>query len=514
MTLPYLLSTLIFLPLLAGLLLLLFGEKDAGFSRGAALSVAVTNWLISLLMFAGARDEFANWIQPLGIHYYLHADGLSFWLIQLTTWLTPLAIWASWNLIKENAKIYYGCMLLLSGGMLGVLASMDLFLFYVFWEVMLIPAFFLVGMFGGAGRRPATFKFVIYTMVGSLFMLVGIVYVGYAHFAATGAWSFSLPDLYSTPMALDAARWAFVTFLLAFGVKAALFPLHTWLPDAYFEAPAPVTFMLSAVMAKLALYGFLRVAEPLFPEATHFFQPLLISLAVTGIIYAALIALVQDDAKRVVAYASISHLGVILLAVFTASQQAVAGAVLHMVAHALTTGALFLLVGFLYERKGTTQIKAFGGLAAVMPVFAAVAMLVTLASVGLPGLTGFVGEFLIFLGTFDAHKAASAIATISVILGAAYMLWMYQRSFFGPVSHPENKLMPDLSMREGFIFLPLIALIIGIGVAPQGLLDRINPAVVTYLNYLNVKPTASLVAPVSAETSALPVAQAAAKEGL
>jgi NADH-quinone oxidoreductase subunit M len=376
--------------------------------------------------------------------------------------------------------------------MIGLLAAQDLFLFYVFWEVMLIPAFFLVGIFGGDKRVQATTKFVVYTMVGSLLMLVGIVFVGWRYYALHHAWSFDLADLQGLAMDPTAASVAFLAFVLAFGIKAALFPLHTWLPDTYGEAPAPVTFMLSALMAKMGVYGFLRVALPLFPGAAHAWAPVLVGLAATGVVYAAFVALVQKDAKRVLAYSSVSHLGVILLGVFTLSPQALSGAVLQMVAHALSTGALFLLVGFLYERRGTTLIDDWGGAAKAVPVLATVFMVLMLASVGLPGLSGFVGEFLIFLGAFRDHSTASIIAATSIIFGAAYMLWLYQRLMFGP-ENPDTLAprLPDLTWREGLVFIPMVALIITVGLAPQILLSRINPATDAYLSKVVVSTTAT-----------------------
>lgn len=517
MTLPHLLSVLIFLPLVAGALLLLFGdEENAGFARGAALAVAVVNFLLSLpLLAGGAFQERFTWLESLGISYFLRVDGLSLWLILLATLATPIAILASWKLIADRAKVYYGCMLLLSGGMVGVLCAMDLFLFYVFWEIMLIPAFFLVGVFGADRRAEATTKFVIYTMVGSLLMLVGLVYTGFRYFQTTGTWSFALPDLYAMSypaMGLEgsfmssAGHWAFFAFVLAFAIKAALWPLHTWLPDTYTEAPAPVTFLLSAVMAKLGIYGLLRVALPLFPDAARDFAPLLIVLSVIGVIFGALVALIQDDMKRMIAYASVSHLGIILMGVFTLSPQALSGAVLHMVAHALTTGALFLLIGFLAERTGSTAIAAYSGTTKAIPVFATVFMLVTLASVGLPGLTGFVGEFLIFIGAFAQWPVAASIAAVSIILGAAYMLWMFQRVMFGPPLVTAGRRLPDMGGREGLLFVPIVALIIAIGVYPQFMLDRINPAVGDYLRVAGVSVT-SLETAQPAPAAARPAAQ-------
>jgi NADH-quinone oxidoreductase subunit M len=498
MNLPGLLSLLIFLPLVAGIVIFFISDHtDPVMERSTALVASIINGLLSLLLLAGPHrapgvmnltvapyEEHYKWIQALGITYHLRSDGLSVFLILLVALLTPAAIAASWHLISgKTAHVYYGCMMLLSGGMIGLLAAHDLFLFYVFWEVMLIPAFFLVGVFGGDRRVQATTKFVIYTMVGSLLMLVGVVFVAWRYYALHHAWSFDLDDLVGLAIDPTAASVAFLAFVLAFGIKAALFPLHTWLPDTYGEAPAPVTFMLSALMAKMGVYGFLRVALPLFPGAAYAWAPVLVGLAATGVVYAAFVALVQKDAKRVLAYSSVSHLGVILLGVFTLSPQALSGAVLQMVAHALSTGALFLLVGFLYERRGTTLIDDWGGAAKAVPVFATVFMVVMLASVGLPGLSGFVGEFLIFLGAYRDHATASIFAATSIIFGAAYMLWLYQRLMFGP-ENPDTLAprLPDLTWREGLVFIPMVALIFTVGLAPQILLSRINPATDAYLS--------------------------------
>ena len=411
---------------------------------------------------------------------------MSTFLVLLTTICTAIAIAASWNIVAERARIYFGCILLMSGGMVGVLAAADLFCFYVFWELMLVPAFFLIGIFGGEQRRPAVVKFVIYTMVGSLLMLVGIVYVGWQHFVIRGSWTFALDALYGLPFQEGVAMWAFLTFVAAFAIKAALFPLHTWLPAAYSQAPMPVTFLLSAVMAKLGIYGLLRIALPIFPEAAQAAMPVLAALATAGVVYAAFVALAQEDARLVVAYASISHLGVILLGVFSLTHQAVAGAVFHMVGHAVTTGALFLLVGFMAERRGSTLIADWGGAAKTIPVFASFFMLFMLAAVGLPGLTAFIGEFMIFLGAFKQHAAATVIAATSIIFGAAYMLWWYQRAMFGPVHHEGVARMGDLSLREGALLMPLVAAIIGLGVFPQPMLSAIAPSTAAYLKHFDV----------------------------
>jgi NADH-quinone oxidoreductase subunit M len=511
-----LLSFLIAFPLLAGLAVVAFSDRDdASFPRWAALVVAVTNALASLALLTGATrgpagtvlagfEEKRRWIEAFGITYHLRVDGFSTFLVILAACATAVAVAASWNLVKERASVYYGCILMLAGGMIGVLAAADLFLFYVFWEIMLIPAFFLVGVFGGPERRSAVLKFVIYTMVGSLLMLVGVVFLGWQHLVLRGAWSFSLDALQGLPYTNGAAMWVFLTFLLAFGIKAALFPFHTWLPLTYSQAPMPVTFLLSAVMAKLGIYGLLRIALPLFPEAAQVALPVLAGLAVAGVVYAAFAALAQDDARLVVAYASISHLGVILLGTFSLTPQAVSGAVFHLVGHALTTGAMFLVVGFMAERTGSTRISDWGGAARVMPWFATFFMVLMLASVGLPGLSAFVGEFLIFAGAFAVHKAATGIALTSIILGAAYMLWWYQRVMFGPLEKPSVAGLPDLTLREGATLAPLLLAVIALGVYPQPVIAAINPVTVRHLAIFGVKPDAE---PAKAPTKLAPPAR-------
>ncbi|MEB3198465.1 MAG: NADH-quinone oxidoreductase subunit M [Candidatus Sericytochromatia bacterium] len=503
------LTSLIVFPLLAGLALMVFsGREDAAFSRWAALVVSVANALASFGLLAGMRpgphgldllafEEKRAWVESFGITYWLRVDGFSTFLIVLAAVATAVAVAASWNLARDRAHVYFGCMLMLSGAMIGVLAAADLFLFYVFWELMLIPAFFLVGLFGGPERRPAVIKFVLYTMVGSLLMLVGVVFLGWQHMQARGNWSFALDALTGLPLAAGprTAMLMFLTFVLAFGIKAALFPFHTWLPAAYSQAPMPVTFLLSAVMAKLGIYGLLRIAFPLFPAAAEQAASVLVALAVTGVVYAAFTALAQDDARLVVAYASISHLGVILLGAFSFTQQAVVGSVFHLVGHAVTTGALFLLVGFMAERRGSTLIADWGGAARVMPVFATFFMLVMLASVGLPGLSAFVGEFMILLGAWKGQAIPTALAATSIILGAAYMLWWYQRAMFGPVSQPEVARLPDLNLREGAALMPIVVAVIVLGVYPQPVVAAIAPASVRYLATFGLKadapPTAS-----------------------
>lgn len=499
----FFLTLLIAFPLLAGLAVMVFSSPDDGdFPRWGALVAAVVNTCASLGLLSGALagehgwllrsfEEKRAWVEAFGIHYWLRVDGFSTFLILLTTVATAVAVAASWNSVKSRAHIYFGSILVLSGAMIGVLASADLFLFYVFWEIMLLPALFLLGIFGGSLRRDALYKFVIYTMVGSLLMLVGVVFLGAQHLAARGTWDFGFDALYGLPLSPGAASWAFLAFVAAFAIKAALFPFHTWLPTAYSQAPMPVTFLLSAVMAKLGVYGLLRIAMPMFPDAAQTAAPYLAALAVAGVIYAAFAALAQDDAKLLVAYASVSHLGVILLGAFSFSQQAVVGTVFHLIGHAVTTGALFLLVGFMAERRGSTLISDWGGAARVMPVFATFFMLMMLAAVGLPGLSAFVGEFLILFGAFRDYAVLAALAATSIILGAAYMLWWYQRTMFGAVTQPEVARLKDLTLREGALLLPIMLAVIGLGVYPQPVVSAITPASVQYLAHFGFVPDKS-----------------------
>lgn len=495
------LSILVFLPVVAGLVLWALPIKDPNGVKTYSLVASLISVVFALAMLGtyhaglpGYQFEVnAPWLTSAGISYHLGVDGISLVLVLLTVLLTPVAIIASWNLIREKAKTYFALLLMFSGTMIGAMVSLDLFLFYVFFELMLVPTFFLIGKFGGEHRVKATVKFVVYTIVGSLLMFVSILYLVWHHQAVTSVWSFQLADLLATPVTGAAMTWAFLGFFIAFAIKAGLFPFHTWAPDTYVEAPAPVTFLLSGVMGKIGAYGFIRFALPLFPVAARHAQPYLMALATIGLIYAAWVALAQTDIKRMLAYSSISHMAVIMLGVFALDPQAWSGAVFMFMAHALGTGGLFLLAGMLAERKGTA-IADFGGVAKAMPYLTAVFVLIAMASIGLPGLNGFIGEFLILLGAYASHNALGAIATTSVIWGACYMLWMISRTFFGdytaPVAPKATKgvvalaSVRDLSLREALVIVPIALVIVATGFAPQPVLKSIDPSVQFTLNPL------------------------------
>jgi NADH-quinone oxidoreductase subunit M len=477
------LSLMTFLPL-AGAILLLFIPKDNhGLLRGFTMVVTVLTFLVSLPLVTGfvpnAEFQFVQnlpWIKagPFQMNYHVGIDGISLWLVILTTFITPIAVLSTWTAVEEKVKGYMFCLLLLEVGMLGAFVSLDLFLFYIFWELMLIPMYFIIGVWGGKNRIYAAVKFFIYTMVGSLLMLVAIISL---YFKA-GAGDFSLLNFFNLNLDPATQTWMFLAFALAFAIKVPMFPLHTWLPDAHTEAPTAGSVILAAVLLKLGTYGFVRFAMPLFPVATEKFTPLIATLSVIGIIYAALVAMVQEDVKKLVAYSSVAHLGFVMLGVFALNQQGVAGGMLQMLNHGVSTGALFLIVGFIYERRHTRLIADFGGLSKQMPIFATIFMIVTLSSIGLPGTNGFVGEFLVLLGAFESNlRWYAVIATSGVILSAVYMLWMFQRVMFGELSNPKNQKLKDLNAREIVIMLPLLALIFIMGVYPTPFISTMTPAI-------------------------------------
>ncbi|MBI3077268.1 MAG: NADH-quinone oxidoreductase subunit M, partial [Deltaproteobacteria bacterium] len=433
-----LLTAVVFLPLVGAGVLLFADRAREQTLRQTALGASALTFLLSLPLYfrfdaglAGMQFvERAPWIPQWGIAYHLGVDGISLFLVLLTTFLTPLALLASWSAITARVKEFLICMLLLETGMLGVFAALDLFLFYIFWEAMLVPMYFLIGVWGGPQRIYAAVKFLLYTMAGSLLMLVGLL----ALYFLTGARSFDLLELYRAPVPAAAQTWLFLAFFLAFAFKVPMFPFHTWLPDAHVEAPTAGSVLLAAVLLKMGTYGFLRFSLPLFPVAAEALTPLIAVLALIGILYGALVAMVQPDVKSLVAYSSVSHLGFVVLGLFALNPQGLQGGLLQMLNHGLSTGALFLLVGILYERRHTRLIEEFGGLSRVMPAFAAAFLIVTLSSIGLPGLNGFVGEFLILLGAFRQNPTYGVLAALGVILSAIYMLWMFQRVMFGEVT--------------------------------------------------------------------------------
>jgi NADH-quinone oxidoreductase subunit M len=473
-------SITIFAPLIGlGAILLVPREKVAAIkSLGIAFSVAT--FLLSLGLYAGfdpANPGFQlvrriPWIGAFDVSYHVGVDGLSLLLILLTTFLTPLAMLSSWNAIEKRVKEYTIMLLLLETGMLGVFCAIDLFLFYIFWEAMLIPMYFLIGIWGGENRIYAAMKFFLYTMFGSLLMLVAIISLGvFAGAQPMGHFTTNLEQLYTLgariPLAMQ--TWMFLAFTLSFAIKVPLFPFHTWLPDAHVEAPTAGSVILAGVLLKMGTYGLLRFCLPLFPQSTMLFLPYLATLAVIGIIYGALVSMVQTDMKKLVAYSSVSHLGFVVLGICALTEEGIQGSIIQMINHGLSTGALFLIVGMIYERRHTRAIADFGGLAKVMPVMSTLFLIVSLSSIGLPGLNGFVGEFLILLGSFRSVYLSpwfTIIAATGVIFAAVYLLWMYQRVVYGRVTHPANEHLTDLSLRELAVLVPVLVFVVWIGVYP------------------------------------------------
>jgi NADH-quinone oxidoreductase subunit M len=475
------LSILIFFPVLGIGILLILDRKNHQALKIATLAISLVEFFFSLPLwfnFNGhtAAMQFVErhpWLPSYGISYYVGIDGISLLLVMLTTFLTPICVLATWDDIQHRVKEFMVCLLFLMSGMIGVFVSLDLFLFYVFWEVMLIPMYLLIGVWGNPARRVyAAIKFFLFTMFGSLLMLVAILVLYFHYGKTTGTYTFDLLKMYGVPLPFNMQFWMFLAFGLAFAIKVPMFPFHTWLPDAHTEAPTVGSVILAAVLLKMGTYGFLRFNMPLFPQAAHYFVPLFSILAIIGIVYGALVSMMQKDLKRLIAFSSVSHLGFVMLGLFTFTMAGVQGGILQMINHGLSTGALFLIVGIIYERRHTRMIADFGGLSTPMPIYATIFMIVALSSIGLPGLNGFVGEFLILLGTWKVHKLYAIVAASGVIFAACYMLWMFQRVMFGKVTNEKNKDLKDLSWREIAIFAPLILFIVWIGVYPNTFLNK------------------------------------------
>jgi NADH-quinone oxidoreductase subunit M len=489
----YLLTILILLPVIGAATAIAYsftpGARESH-HRWIALGFTTLSFFVSLLLIQGAGgavaafrfEENYPWIAAIGARYHVGTDGISLWLVLLTTLLMPIAILSSWTAIAKRQLTYYVLMLLLESAMIGVFVSLDLLLFYLFFEASLVPMFFLIGVWGGERRIYAAVKFFIYTAVGSLLMLVGIIALYFIHQAATGIGTFDYAVLSETlrAQAMISPRaefWLFLAFALAFCIKVPLWPLHTWLPDAHTEAPTAGSVILAGVLLKMGTYGLLRFNFGLFPNASRQFAPVMITLAVIGIIYGALVAMVQPDVKRLVAYSSVSHMGFVVLGLFSFTEQGMQGALYQMLNHGVSTGALFLFVGMIYERRHTRMISDFGGLARPMPWFSALFVIASLSSIGLPFLNGFVGEFLILLGAWTSVAVRNAwivtmLAGTGVIWAAVYMLWMLQRVVFGTRTSDPNAALPDLNAREVGLVLPLVALMLFMGVYPQPFLSR------------------------------------------
>jgi NADH-quinone oxidoreductase subunit M len=491
-----------FLPLLGAIVVAFTPRRRANLARYLALGFALAAWVASLALLAAfvagqpgfQFTETQPWIPMFGIQYAVGVDGLSMVLVVLTTTLTWISILASFGPIQTRVKEYMASFLVLEVGMIGVFVSLDLFLFYIFWELVLVPMYLIIGIWGGKNRIYATIKFVLYTLVGSLLMLVAILAVAYTYEAAKGTWIGAFDVRTLTEFAGTGAYGgtfgllAFGAFFLAFAIKVPMFPFHTWLPDAHVEAPTAGSVILAGVLLKLGGYGFIRLALPLFPEAAHSWAPVIIVLSLIGIIYGAIVALVQPDLKKLVAYSSVSHMGFVTLGIFVFQEQGMQGAILQMVNHGLITGALFLLVGVIYERTHDRTIAKMGGLGSRVPVYAAAFGFFVFASVGLPGLSGFVGEFLTLVGAFQAIPAAATVATFVMILAAGYLLWMFQRVAFGEVSEFLTGLgshLTDIRPVEALTLVPLGALVVIFGLWPGLILDLISGSVTTALNAVN-----------------------------
>jgi NADH-quinone oxidoreductase subunit M len=485
------LSLIIFLPL-AGIFFILLIDRDKKATiRTIGMFFSILTFLISLLVFysfsSGTSSmqfvEHLSWIPEFGIQYYLGIDGISLFMVLLTTFLMPICLLSTYKAIDSKVKEFISLMLLLETSLLGVFCAIDMVLFYVFWEATLIPMYFIIGIWGGPRKIYATIKFVLYTMTGSVLMLIGIIALYFLNKNITGISTFEITKYYGLNLTYMQQYWIFLAFFFGFAIKVPMFPFHTWLPDAHVEAPTAGSVILAGILLKMGTYGFLRFSIPIFPDAAKQFAHILFSLAIIGIIYGALMALAQDDIKKLVAYSSVSHLGFCMIGMFSFNNQGIAGSILQMINHGLSTGALFLIVGMIYERSHTRIIDKFGGVSKVMPIFWGFFMIVTLSSIGLPLTNGFVGEFLIILGVFKVSKISAALTATGVILGAIYMLWMFKRVMYGVPNEKVQK-FKDLDLREIIVLVPIIIMIFWIGIYPDTFLSRMQESINMVLSYL------------------------------
>lgn len=485
------LSLILFFPLVGIplVLLLSYVSRDQEKMKIGALVVAIIEFFISIPLFTNFELGFAGmqfetkipWLTGLGVSYHIGIDGISILLVMLTTFLMPITLLSTWNSIHKGMREFLILMLFLETALLGTFVALDMILFFVFWEAVLIPMYFIVGIWGTDRRIYAAIKFFLYTAFGSALMLIAIFYLYYLHIQQFGFPSMDVLDFYKLEIPfsgiLSPQGLVFFAFCLAFAIKVPMFPLHTWLPDAHVEAPTAGSVVLAGILLKMGTYGFVRFLMPLFPDAVEAYLPVLIALALIGIIYGAMVAFAQKDLKKLVAYSSVSHLGVVMLGVFVLNVQGMQGGIYQMVNHGISTGALFIIVGMLYDRRHTKKIADFGGIAKVMPLFAAFFLLATLSSIGLPLLNGFIGEFLVLLGAFEYNYKYAAIGATGIILGAVYMLWAYQKVMLGPLENPENKNLKDASAREIIVLLPLAVMMFVMGIYPKPFLERMEPSV-------------------------------------
>jgi NADH-quinone oxidoreductase subunit M len=490
-----LLSTLIFLPLVGALVVMLLPRRNALLIKVSTLVLTLIEFAVSLPLFFQFDEKTAamqfveqrEWYPEWGISYLLGIDGISMLLVMLTTFMTVLCILCSWESIKDKIKEYFVSFLLLETAMIGALCALDLVLFYIFWELMLIPMYLLIGVWGGPNRIYAAVKFFLFTMVGSVLMLVAIMALYFHYGGETGAYTFNVFDLYKADLPAVMQYWLFAAFALSFAIKVPMFPFHTWLPDAHTEAPTAGSVILAAVLLKMGVYGFLRFAMPLFPAALVASTSLISWLAIIGIIYGAIMCIMQTDMKRLIAYSSVSHLGYVMLGIFALNMQGFQGGIYQMLNHGISTGGLFLIVGMIYERRHTRMIADFGGLAKVMPRLAVFFMIITLSSIALPGTNGFVGEFLILLGAFRSNMLYGVLASTGVILGAVYMLWMFQRVMFGKITKEENRGLTDLTKRETAILCTIVLFVFLMGLYPGAFLRKMDASTAGYLKFLQAR---------------------------
>ncbi len=485
----------IFLPLIGFFVMLSIPKEREDFIKWTALFFSVLTLAVGIVICV-FYEPYINgfqyiskmaWIPSLGINYIVGFDSLSLALSMLMALITPISILSSFNYIKKGQKYYYAWILLLETSVIGVFASLDMFLFYIFWEAMLIPMYFLIGVWGGERRIYSTLKFFIYTMAASLFMLAAIVILFISFKQQTGISSFALEDFYKVSILGKTALFCFFAFLIAFAVKVPILPLHTWLPDAHVEAPTAASVILAGVLLKMGVYGYMRFMIPIFPDLSLRFAPYVSIFAVAGVVYASLSAWVQKDLKKMIAYSSVAHMGLIVLGVMSFDKTAVSGAILQMVNHGVSTGALFLLVGIIYERRHTRLLSEYGGIFKVMPYFAFFFILTSLSSIGLPGLNGFIGEFLIFVGSFRTYPILTVIAVSGVVLSAIYMLSAVEKMFYGPITKKENENLNDLNIREWIYMIPLAAMMFLIGIYPQPFLKEFNKYIDNYASYISTE---------------------------
>jgi len=481
----YYLSLILFTPLAGAALLLFVNKQNVNAIRWIANLVAFAGFVVSVPLwfwYNPGNPEFQfverlPWIPSVGADYFLGVDGLAVLLILLTTMMGSIATLSSWTAIEERVKEYYIFLLVLQTGMLGAFMSLDFLLFFLFWEVMLVPMYFLIGIWGSANRLYSAIKFFLYTLVGSVVMLLGILALYFYNHSVTGVYTFDVTQFHRLNVPFNLQWWVFLAFFLGFAIKVPMFPFHTWLPDAHTDAPTAGSVILAAVLLKMGTYGFLRFSLPILPEASRHFVPMMVLLSIIGIVYGALVALAQKDWKRLVAYSSVSHMAMVMLGMFALNPVGITGSIVQQLNHGISTGALFLLVGVVYERRHTREISEYGGLSKVMPVYAAVFLIMTMSSIGLPALNGFIGEVLILQGVFVASKMWAAFAASGVVLGAAYMLYLYQRTMFGKIENPKNESLLDLSQREFATFAPLLILAFWIGIYPAPLIRRLETSV-------------------------------------